>query len=583
MNDHHPMQGRVPLDTRGVLHVCLEGSGEEPNPTDCVHVSEFVNGGVDGPYLDDNDIRGFLDGRFMYGWNQPRQRTVRLGRVRHPNRPPTFGEDELFRVLQRWHGIRLPHGSRVRGVRLSFHLDRPLEETRRFYVYEVRRPWNPGTGGVRGDDVSVPKPGEVWWQQARHGQEPWGLPGAGFASDSSEDADTGLQPLAMAECGKGTREVHLAGERLSRYVNHRLDEGADLLFLLKLSDWEEDTAGTMVEMLSGEFGPDATPSLRPRLRLEWTPAASARCRQDEVFLEFGRQQAFAPMRMPAGARLWATLTREEGYAGGTVQFREITPGEEASASGWQAVGGPVQSTTGWGQFRVLAAWHPIALGEPFRSGFRDNWVVSAPPGDQRLQWTFTSPSGIVHSVDAAYEGKFTWRVTFVPDEIGRWRARWRHEFAGPIEVGPEEDFDVIPSSAEQVCLALEAVAEQGSDVEQRLERLARLERAGMHGLTPEEYRSEPGRRLRNALDRAREQLSGRPIPADPPHESMPLREEAGGRRFTEPIPQYPTFRFTDYGEVTPGRESASGVSGWARRLARRLRRALRARSGSQSS
>jgi hypothetical protein len=588
VSDDHPMLRRTPLDTRGVLHVCLEGSGEGPAPTDCLHVSEFVNGGEDGRYVDDNDIRGFLDGRFKFGWNQAGQRTVRVGRFRHPNRPPTFGEDELFRGLQRWHGIRLPKGSRVRGVRLSLHLHEPLDETRRFYLYAVRRPWNPGSGGVRGDDVSVPKAGEVWWQEARHGQDAWGLPGAGFASDSAADADTGLQPLAVAECEEGTREVHLTGERLSRHVNRRLDEDEDLLFLLKLSDWEEDTPGSLVEILSGEFGPDRTPSLRPRLRLEWTPPPSARCQQEEVFLEFGRQRTFAPMRLPPGTRLWATLAQREGYEGGTVQFREIVPGGEPAASEWQTMVGPVLAGTGWGQLRVLAARRPIVLGEPFSSRFRDNWVVSAPPEDQRLRWTFTSPSGIVHPVDAAYEGEFVWQVTFVPDEIGRWRTGWHHEFAGPIEVGPPDSFDVIASSPERVGLAVRALTEQardrspvGDSLEQALERLARLERAGMQGLSPEEYRSEPGHRLRDALDRARGQLSGRPLPSDPPHESMPLREEAGGRRFAEPIPRYNTFRARDYEGSSAGGGAASSVSEWARRLARGFQRLFRTGVGSR--
>ena len=86
----------------GTLRVSLLGSGA--TDSGLTHETTFVNGvGYTG--FSDNDIRGFLDGRFQYGWNQPLQAHVRVGR-RHSS--PRSGEPELFRVLPRWADLRLP-------------------------------------------------------------------------------------------------------------------------------------------------------------------------------------------------------------------------------------------------------------------------------------------------------------------------------------------------------------------------------------------------------------------------------------------------------------------------------------------
>lgn len=64
---------------RGTLRVTAFG-GDSVGPAGAWHVSVYVNGrnGYDG--MKDNDIRGFLDGAFKWGWNQPDQIHVRIGR-----------------------------------------------------------------------------------------------------------------------------------------------------------------------------------------------------------------------------------------------------------------------------------------------------------------------------------------------------------------------------------------------------------------------------------------------------------------------------------------------------------------------
>ena len=87
-----PMQAAPPRPSAsGRLRVSLHGSPQGDRST---HSHRFVKG-AGYASMDDNDLRGFLDGRFQYGWNQPSQVHVRLGR-RHSS--PRYGETELFRL-----------------------------------------------------------------------------------------------------------------------------------------------------------------------------------------------------------------------------------------------------------------------------------------------------------------------------------------------------------------------------------------------------------------------------------------------------------------------------------------------------
>src|SRR5690606_35668650 len=104
-----------PPSLRGTVNVSLFRSlpdnGANLTELALLHRHSWVRGRkYEG--MEDNDIRGFLDGRFVAAWNQPSQVHVRLGRTwRNWYR---FGERELFRVLHRWDGIRLPPGAVIR-------------------------------------------------------------------------------------------------------------------------------------------------------------------------------------------------------------------------------------------------------------------------------------------------------------------------------------------------------------------------------------------------------------------------------------------------------------------------------------
>jgi hypothetical protein len=166
--------------------------------------------------MTDNDIRGFLDGGFIWGWNQATQIHVRLGRVvGYPH--PKYGENEVFRVLQRWEGVRLPTDVDVTACRLTLHVEEGPSRPLRVLVYAVSKDWNPGSGGVDENNVSVPKPGEVWWGDAAFERESWSHPGAGFASDFDPEADTGtpVPTSSRKPCGSQHRRACSLNPRLS--------------------------------------------------------------------------------------------------------------------------------------------------------------------------------------------------------------------------------------------------------------------------------------------------------------------------------------------------------------------------------
>lgn len=575
------------MPVRGALHLCrtpvpedAAESGSDDAPSRLTSV--FVN--TSGKeYLDDVDIRGFLDGRFKWGWNQPGQTKVRLGRDRSRIRPPKYGEDELFRVLQRWSGVDLPEGATVRQARLRLQATERLEGERRVYLYAVRRDWNPGRGGVRRDNVSVPEEGEVWWGEARNGREAWGLPGAGFASDDDPERDTDIQPLAMAQSPAGSRQVEFEDERLTDHVDDSLDGGRPLLLLLKLGDLEEDEPGSLLDLRSAEFGTDTDRRVRPRLELTWAPPSDARCSREDVFLEHGRERTIGPIPLDGSQRLWVAFEWENGFEPPTVLWRDVARQNGAAASQWRPLEGPVGPETEAIELRVLAARDPVALGEEYSARLRDTWVVSAPPEEQDVVWSFVSPSGHEHRVSGDYRGDFTWRVEFVPDELGRWRVRWRHELAGPAEVGPVGTFDVVPAGADNAVEQIRALTERSIDLprsgerkEREMVRFLRLERGVMQDLTADEFRAQRGRTCRHALDRAREALWGRSLPDEIPMESHELRRSVDGRRLSEPIPRNDRYFRNTTSASTSGTVAAwvGKATNWCRRTAGKLKRAM---------
>ena len=107
---------------RGTLLVSVFGDAAVAE-TPIRHTSVFVND--PGRYrMEDNDVRGFLDGNYKFGWNQPGQIHFRIGRRKQSD---VYGEFELFRVVQRWDPIDLPPLAEVKDVRLDLAVEYRLE------------------------------------------------------------------------------------------------------------------------------------------------------------------------------------------------------------------------------------------------------------------------------------------------------------------------------------------------------------------------------------------------------------------------------------------------------------------------
>jgi hypothetical protein len=505
-----------PSTVRGVLRASAYAGrgGQEGALGPLRQVSVFVNG-PDYASMEDNDLRGFLDGRFIYGWNQPGQIHTRLGRRDSSAR---FGEYELFRTLQRWGDIELAPGAHVLDASLAIGIEKGLRRELRVLLYPVRKDWDPGGGGALHDNTSPPVKGEVWWGDVAYQQESWGLPGVGFASDSHPQADTAAMPLAEVLYTPGDEELLFASEALARYVEMRVAEGKPLLFLLKLSDYLEDEPGTLIHLYSGSHGDRMNPIRRPKLRIEWESHAEITQLEQEVFLEFGRSLTLPRLETSGATFFAASFVPEPGHETPTIEIRAGRGGE---VSPWQRTlpsrSGPWSSV----QVRLLAARNPIPLGERFESELYDSWIRTAPPEEQHVVWTFLSPTGSTYSMDARYEGDYRWRLEFEPQELGRWRYFWTQQFTRKRYRSADGVFDVVVVGRENARRQLRLLREriETSGIESSPDRIdrfgvtfARLERAALQLETPETFQSESGQELLALLAAVREALGGRPVP-----------------------------------------------------------------------
>ena len=243
----------------------VENAPDQTSPRATKHALLLVPG-VDYAGMRDNDIRGFPNGRWVHGWNQVGQRHVRLGRGPWTSR---FGENEIMRVLHRWDDVPLPTNAVVTQVSLEIVVEAGIEDPADVMLYEVHRDWNPGSGGLQGDNTSPPAPGEVWWPEAAHGEVEWGLPGASFASDNPNLGDIAPLALATAHYAPGNTKLAFSSGALTRYVQRRVASSKPLLFLLKLSDSDEDLVRDGLVLYSAEEGDSLSESRRPKLKFEW--------------------------------------------------------------------------------------------------------------------------------------------------------------------------------------------------------------------------------------------------------------------------------------------------------------------------
>jgi hypothetical protein len=425
-----------------------------------------------------------------------------------------------MRVLHRWDDIPLPTNAVVTQVSLEIVVEAGIEDPADVMLYEVHRDWNPGSGGLQGDNTSPPAPGEVWWPEAAHGEVEWGLPGASFASDDPGLGDIAPMPLATAHYVPGTTRLAFSSDALTGYVQRRVASSKPLLFLLKLSDSDEDRVGDGLVLYSAEEGDSLSVGRRPKLKFESHVPTEVVGWKQEVLLENGRSLELP--KLPAkGANRWAvSFHPTPGYESPKI---EVRGGSSSSSSEWRSSAIAFEADWDWIQARLIAARSPVSLGTPFESEFVDTWVPHANPEDQTVTWHFTDPLGRETQLRGSYEGHFRWRVTFYPEVPGRWSYYLDHDLNWPPYQSEQVFFDVLGDDLTVVSDHLEKLAQriEASDLttprarfEAFGEEFLRLERAGIQILTPETFRSERGVQFSLRIDEIRREL-GEALPEQP--------------------------------------------------------------------
>lgn len=483
------------------------------------HRSRFVNGSAYSG-MEDNDLRGFLDGTYKYAWNQPGQVHVRVGRR---DSGPRFGGYEIFRVIHRWSGIALPERARVESASLKLSVEGGPDFPLRLVLYEVKKDWAPGQGGTKKNNVSPPVRGEVWWNDAAADVEPWGLPGVGYASESDPTADTGAFALATAEWTPGDSTLVFTSDALAHASTRAFTRGTPLLLLLKAADDLEDRTASVITIYSGNIGTKWSVSRRPLLEVEWTCPEEHSVFDREILLERGRTWVLPNVSVGERECLAATFFEHDASFAPTLEWRPSPPpgGDTASSADlWQRLGAVTSGLADTIDIRVVAGIEPLPLGENFQAEFHDTWILTARPEEQKVPFVFLSPEGQRHEVLARYAGDFRWSVDFAPTSLGTWRFSWSEKFTDNPYTSEWGVFDVVAANREGMFVQLERFAEEARAISRKdkrqlelaMTRFAKLERATMQQLDPASFRSEEGAPTIAALRKIREILGGGTVP-----------------------------------------------------------------------
>ena len=213
----------------------------------------------------------------------------------HARRAPTqqsrYGETELYRTLQRWDGIQLPAGVEVSSARLQITVEKGPRRAVDVMLYEVHKDWEPGKGGTQNDNTSPPRPGEVWWGEAGHATQPWGLPGVGFASERHPRPTLPSWPwLKLATSPTLASRIALWSSRVRpwRITCRNRGGGASRCgSWSRCSDAAEDEPGTQLDLYSANVGDEHHRDWRPRLELSWSAPGHRAQGQRSIHLENG--------------------------------------------------------------------------------------------------------------------------------------------------------------------------------------------------------------------------------------------------------------------------------------------------------
>lgn len=514
----------IPRPGRGTLQFSAY-KRHDNTTTPLRHTSVFVNG-ADYTSMEDNDLRGFLDGVFKYGWNQSGQIHVRVGRRQSA---PRYGEHELFRVLHRWGDIELPPAAEIIGARLAMMVEKGPAFDVSVLLYEVKKDWLPGEGGTQHNNTSPPQKGEVWWNDVAYMEKSWGLPGAGFASDHDPDADTGAMPLAEAHYHPGSQKLIFSSPKLTHYLSQRIRAHQPALFLLKLSDYHEDRLASVLTLYSGNYGDSRNLQRRPHLYLKWESRTEAAHFTKDIFLEYGRSYTLPRQDTNGAQHVAVSFQAASGYPPPTI---EICGGKGENVSPWRQVSHPFVADWEWIQIRLSAVADPVVMGQAFVAQLRDTWVVTRPPETQDVLWTFISPTSKAYRVSAVYQSDYLWQVHFQPEELGRWHYYWTQNFT---KGGPHKSalgtFDVIAGDRKNIKRQLHRLQDriQHTSIkhpERLIERFetdfVKLERAALQLETPKSFTSKSQDDVYTLLKQLRVLLwgEGKPLP-----EPIPLQAD----------------------------------------------------------
>lgn len=492
--------------------------GSGPAPADSDPITFSTSWVRDARYdgMEDNDLRGFLDGAFKEGWNQVSQSHLRLGRRA---RSPAFGEYELFRNLQRWDELALPTNAAIVAAELMLSLESGPPYPVDVAVYAVRKDWDPGGGGVNGDNNSPPAPGEVWWLDAEYGVTPWTSAGAGYASDVDPRADTYGQPLALVRYEPGQTNLLFTSASLAHYVEDRVQQSKPLLLLYKLTDPYEDSIGSVFEVWSANVG-IAGSDRRPRLTLRWQAPRGTTTIRRRIALEPGRSIVVTDLDGRPGEFLAASFAdaRDEGNgACGQDAFVEYREGDRD----WRPLERPSMLTSNEFDLRITAATRPVALGDSIDLELRDTWIPVGSPDEHTVRWSVRRPDGREQQIESTHAGDYTWKLRVPADVPGRWSFRWQHELSGKPSSGEWHTIDVVARELEGVILSLKqlasAIDESGAAPRSRAMlpfelAFMRLERAAAERLAAGASTAAQEDEIRNIIKLLRVSLSGRDVP-----------------------------------------------------------------------
>ncbi len=508
-NQREKMLAHLPQAVQGTL--LISAYSEEANAVDPLrHRSIFINNSSH-MVMEDNELRGYLDGFWKYRWNQATQIHLRVGRRKAGLK---YGELELKRMLLKWDGVVLPPGAKIMKSQLTYVVEKGLEFPVDLGLYPVNKNWEPGQGGVKRNNNSHPQDGEVWWGEVAAHQKPWGLPGAGFSDDRHPDADTPVMAVATTTYNPGDSLLQFASKSLDSYIEQRLNVGKPLLFLLKLLDVYEDFPGSALAIYSGNYGDDYSLERRPHLMLEWESPFETFQLKKSISLEHGREVIFSLPEL--GNSQWVVISFIPSINFETPMMETRYRLSNEHYSQWQKVFAPIPVDDNGLEMKLRAVHNPIILGNSFKVEMRNTWSPAGPPESQKLVLIFEDPMAREHTVDAEYLGDFRWSVQFQPPFVGRWRYWWTESFTGEPHSSVPGIFDVIGGDLinirKQLSVFREHIANSGLvSPEKRYQEYGmafmKLEREVMRALTPERFNSELGNEVRTLIREIRIDLS----------------------------------------------------------------------------